>query len=186
MSIPYRYEPLRYDLSIRILYLHPEKSPDSPINLDLRETSIHEARTNFDALSYVWGESKKRIEVLCCGKYINVGPNCEAALRRLRSKTRVKALFVDAICIDQNNEDEKPGQIELMGDVYKAAKRVLIWLGDGSAKIDLAFKDIRRLYRFRRLFETKNRRLLELRFSKFLRELIWVRSIVHDRMLISL
>ena len=41
-------------------------------------------------------------------------------------------LFVDAICIDQNSDDEKIHQVQLMGDVYRFALQVILWLGAGD------------------------------------------------------
>jgi hypothetical protein len=180
MSSPYHYQPLCHDHSFRILFLHPAKLPNAPLSLELCETPLTKAGGKFDALSYVWGPPGN-IEVLCSGMVITIGPNCEAALRRLRSRTRKCALFVDAICIDQSNDQEKEEQIKLMGKIYLSAKRVLIWLGRGSDKTDLAFKEIRLLYRFRRLLETKDHRpITSPRVDEF-RHWVWLRTLVHDR-----
>jgi len=44
-------------------------------------------------------------------------------------------IWIDAICIDQDNEDEKSTQILLMGDIYSGASRVIIWLGEETGDI---------------------------------------------------
>jgi hypothetical protein len=50
------------------------------------------------------------------------------------------AIWIDAICIDQGDEDEKMQQIPLMGDVYSKAATVYVWLGEGDAASDRAMK----------------------------------------------
>ncbi|KAH7091425.1 heterokaryon incompatibility protein-domain-containing protein [Paraphoma chrysanthemicola] len=67
------------------------------------------------------------------GKRLYVRPNLDKALRYLRSKTRVVALWVDAVCINQSDEKiEKPAQIRKMKHIYNKASNVCIWLGDGK------------------------------------------------------
>lgn len=138
------------DRSLRILTLYPAGHSDVLV-IDLREISLDKSHRQFDALSYVWGPRIPDIdsEVLCRGTKIAIGPNCDAALRRLRSVHQTRKLFVDAICLDQQNGDEKEKQVKLMGEFYILARRVLIWLGEGSLQTTRAFKYFRRLYEFR-------------------------------------
>jgi hypothetical protein len=168
MSDLYQYKPLLHDRSLRILVLHPARITDAPLMIDLQETPLDKAHHKFDALSYVWGLRSNDIDsaAFCCGKTIPIGPNCDAALRRLRSTRRIRRLFVDAICMDQSNDEEKEGQIKLMGEFYISARRVLIWLGKGSEQTDRAFKHFRRLYRFRHLVNDK-------KISETLRKRVW-------------
>jgi len=55
-------------------------------------------------------------------------------LQYLRQPSRTRKIWVDAICIDQSSTTERNHQVALMGEVYKLAKRVLIWLGEGDAE----------------------------------------------------
>ncbi|KAH7230690.1 heterokaryon incompatibility protein-domain-containing protein [Fusarium solani] len=62
----------------------------------------------------------------------------------LRNSPKFTALsYVDAVCINQDNTDEKAHQIPLMGEIYTWAEVVYIWLGDGSRAADKAMKYIR-------------------------------------------
>lgn len=176
----YQYTPLQEESSFRILYLDRANDHNAPLSLTLRETLLEKARGKFDALSYFWGP-RGDIKIKCSGQQISIGPNCEAALRRLRSRIRKVALFVDAICIDQKNDVEKDEQIKLMGHVYHCAKRVLIWLGPGSPRTDLAFKEIRFLYRFRCFLETRDHRPITSDRIERLRTWVWQRTAAHDR-----
>lgn len=70
------------------------------------------------------------------GKQHEVTENLYSALRRLRQIDRKHFLWVDAICINQEDLRERSEQIKLMGDIYRNAKEVLIWLGDESGDTD--------------------------------------------------
>lgn len=82
-------------------------------------------------MSYTWGESKHDEYVEVQDQIqIRITDNLARALRRLRHRTQPRDLWIDAICIDQKNIKERSGQVEYMGEIYKRASRVIIWLGD--------------------------------------------------------
>ncbi|KAI0840594.1 heterokaryon incompatibility protein-domain-containing protein [Hypoxylon sp. FL0890] len=58
-----------------------------------------------------------------------VKPNLFLALRHLRSSTRPLALWVDAICINQNDVEERNIHVTLMSFIYKRAAMVVAWVG---------------------------------------------------------
>jgi hypothetical protein len=76
---------------------------------------------------------------------MGVSRNLELALENLRSVSEQRSLWIDAICIDQGNLQERNRQVALMRDIYRAAKRVLIWLGESKDDSDLAFDMIDKL-----------------------------------------
>jgi hypothetical protein len=59
-----------------------------------------------------------------------VGKNCHSALRRLRLPNKDRTVWIDAICIDQENLTERSSQVRLMNEVYSRAARVMVILGD--------------------------------------------------------
>jgi len=67
--------------------------------------------------------------VLIDGKEFGVTENLYAALQQIRCRHHDVLLWVDAICINQGDNNEKGGQVKQMGDIYEAAEEVLIWLG---------------------------------------------------------
>ena len=55
-------------------------------------------------------------------------------------------LWLDAICINQNDTDERSEQVKLMGEVYRNSIRTLIWLGDADEVTEPAFRLMRLVY----------------------------------------
>ncbi|KAK0716075.1 heterokaryon incompatibility, partial [Lasiosphaeris hirsuta] len=87
----------------------------------------------FTALSYAWDSEKGTEQIVCDGALITVTKNCVAALRNIRLNTdKEQRVWVDAICINQaaTATAEKNQQIGIMGDIYKKADSVRVWLGE--------------------------------------------------------
>jgi len=100
----------------------------------LLETSLHNPLP-YVALSYRWGEDKPDIPIAIAGGSVNVTSNGHAALLELSKDGQYSYIWIDAICIDQSNNEEKGVQVAMMSEVYSKAERVVVWLGkayDGS------------------------------------------------------
>lgn len=146
-------DPCTRDIKTRLIYLHPGGFDDD-IYCTIYHANILEKlpQTEYTALSYVWGDAKhtKPIQLgyhqiptsgtadtwpsasapgACCYKLFQVTKNLEKALRHLRDRASERILWVDAICINQSDEEEKLSQVQSMGDVYRNAVEVRIWLG---------------------------------------------------------
>lgn len=67
---------------------------------------------------------------------MRITASLDKLLRRVRLTEEPRRLWADQICINQDSHRGKEHQVGLMGDIYRKAKRVLIWLGgdmsDGS------------------------------------------------------
>lgn len=88
---------------------------------------------NYEALSYVWGRSTEGRTINLDGqKVVPVTDNLHAALRRLRRLDKPRTLWVDSLCINQDNLAERNRQVQMMGRIYKSAGSVVIWLGDAD------------------------------------------------------
>ena len=142
---PYKYRNLPSDKHIRVLRLEPSSEHDDPIRCRLEEMVLddddHELAA-FDALSYSWDSPELSRPIECDGQRFFVTRSCESAMRHLRHQDIECTLWIDVICIDQSNDDEKSVQVGLMGDVYRLATNVFIWLGededpDGGGLADL-------------------------------------------------
>jgi hypothetical protein len=99
----------------------------------------------YEALSYTWGDPKVTISVEINGVEFPVTTNLFSALKRLRKPARERVLWVDAVCIDQSNLDERAKQVRRMRSIYQRAKRVLVWLGDSGDHGDRAITLLEKL-----------------------------------------
>ncbi|CAF9918515.1 hypothetical protein IMSHALPRED_004328 [Imshaugia aleurites] len=103
----------------------------------------------YEALSYHWGNEKaeSKIKIYTAGfpGSFKVRPNLHAALKQLRFRDRPRRLWIDAICINQDDNDEKNAQVSLMADVYSKATSVCVWLGEASPDSTLALNFISRI-----------------------------------------
>ncbi|PMD45966.1 HET-domain-containing protein, partial [Hyaloscypha variabilis F] len=109
--------------------------PNKPISCVLEKVSLKDP-PKYLALSYRWGGTGRQI--LVNGKPFTVTDNLEIALQHLRKDWEPLTLWVDAICINQQDTEEKTQQVQQMTDIYRRAKQVLIWLGpaaDGSDQV---------------------------------------------------
>jgi len=121
----------RLDLNenqIRILRLFPGQLHD-PIRCELYVVYLSD-RPYYEALSYAWGRPEDRRPVVINGLDVQVTVNLEAALRRLRRASEDRHLWVDALCINQSDADEKSHQVNLMKEIYTNTVHCLLWLGD--------------------------------------------------------
>ena len=127
--------------SIRLLVLSRGQGSD-PLHGSLE---IHKLKyfPEYEALSYTWADatgSTDRVRKLYLNREWRIFPitvNCEAALRALRLPTKDRRIWVDAICIDQESNHERTQQVQLMPVIYATAQRVLIYLGDKKAELDI-------------------------------------------------
>lgn len=107
----------------------------------------------YEAVSYCWGDKNDTAQILCDGGTLAVPSNLNDFLLRTRAEGQDRTLWVDSICIDQeNNKPEKASQMAAMRHIYRKAKRTLIWLGkeydqstiglEFAGKLCTAFKNI--------------------------------------------
>jgi hypothetical protein len=149
----FKHNPLAPGTNIRILALEPSHDFNSDIRCRLIQLALDEARGGYDALSYVWGSPICNLKIICNDRPFYVTTNCLLALRYLRKKAEVRFLWVDAICIDQSSNSERGHQVELMGEIYKFANNIIIWLGEQQPGTRRAFQRAHNFYRLIRVFK---------------------------------
>jgi len=124
----FKYKPLDTSVdSIRLLILHGAPSQDSALSCSLYHTNFAES-PHYDALSYEWGSPASTKPLQIEGARLLIGETLHEALVHLRVM-KFRALWIDAICINQDDLAEKQYQVGLMDFIYHRAKRVLVWLG---------------------------------------------------------
>lgn len=126
MSLPYK--PINKDSrDIRLLTLRRGEWQDD-IDCGLHVVSLDE-NPKYEALSYTWGSGSSTKPIFVNSNEVRVTVNLEAALRHIRSANRSHTLWIDALCINQDDVAEKTHQVALMGEMYKGCTSCYAWLG---------------------------------------------------------
>jgi hypothetical protein len=126
--------------AIRLLVLRQFYASGHRLEGDIIDVSLEEAEGHYVALSYCWGsESKPESLHLPSGEVMKLTANCAAGLWALRDDL-LQLCWVDAICIDQSSEEERSQQVKIMGDIYKYAGRVCVWLGESEERTWMSFR----------------------------------------------
>ncbi|KAM0327225.1 hypothetical protein ACHAQA_006360 [Verticillium albo-atrum] len=114
------------DQSFRLLKVMPGEWGDDLV------TTLYMAdhRHRFTALSYTWGTSRRSQKITVNDEIQYITFNLDRALRTLRSETESLILWIDSLCIDQSNVEEKTQQVALMHDLFLWAEDVHAYLGD--------------------------------------------------------
>ncbi|KAK2760033.1 hypothetical protein FQN54_002769 [Arachnomyces sp. PD_36] len=150
------YKPLEHGHT-RILVLHPGSGAE-PLVCQLEDMRIPTAtqknpkssetpERNFEALSYAWGSSTRTHVITCNGAPFPITTNLFYALAHLRYPDRMRKLWVDAICINQNDVMERSEQVRHMLKIYQEALHVIVWLGLPEKDGDLALRGMNYLYK---------------------------------------
>lgn len=137
--------------------------------LDYRLSSeVNTERPEYEALSYVWGLDADQL-LASVGDHGHVVPmtkNLYAALQRLRNGSLARYLWVDSVCINQDDDEERSRQVANMAKIYHYAKCVVVWLEEvpvGNSHLvttdsSAALKELRRAVGRRHLATTKGNR----------------------------
>jgi hypothetical protein len=105
---------------------------------------------DFEALSYTWGDRGDARSIYTNGIRRDVPRNLEEALRALRDlkETRLGMCYwVDSLCIDQDNVEERNEQVKRMKEIYRRARAVIVWLGQEERTDRNAVQTMRHLCR---------------------------------------
>lgn len=122
----------------RLLFLSPSTDYNTPIHAEL---VVHQdgRSPQYESTSYTWagenGDSSK-CRPLYIGRYWDIAlqtRNCWSMLQSLRLPIGTRAVWVDAICINQNDIEERDSQVMKMSQRYKSCHRVVVYLGPDMA-----------------------------------------------------
>ncbi|RYP17233.1 hypothetical protein DL765_004618 [Monosporascus sp. GIB2] len=130
----YRYAPLGGEPdcdAFRILTVLPGVG-DQPLECTLEHVSLDDS-PSYEALSYVRDRMEETEDIICSGKPLAVATHLYSALRHLRLPSQPRNLWVDAICVNQRDNEERGRQVRLMRKIYPKAKQLLIWLGEADS-----------------------------------------------------
>jgi hypothetical protein len=108
--------------------------------------SLDDATLSFNALSYVWGDPNATIPILVNQSVVIVPQSLAISLHSLRQISKSHTIlgqgplmiWADAVCLNQQDLQERSQQVQMMGEIYSKARKVLIWLGEGTEYTDYA------------------------------------------------
>jgi hypothetical protein len=151
----YIYDPISASSQIRLIRYSDEQHPELGVDFSIHAYSLDDASCpSYIAFSYVWG-SEKHSEISISGRSLLVTNNLYEALKAFcpgndpipRGLTGFNQsyLWIDAICIDQTNLEERGKQVLRMGDIYSKAALTMAWLGGTYDDSNIAFDIIEKL-----------------------------------------
>ena len=165
---PYRYSGLTSSNSIRLIELKTDvTSPWSNITLSMKTIDNIQQAPDYDALSYTWGyaltpysrkdgsewgmDAVRRYPIIIDGQVLDITTNLLDALHALANTDvqifarKSKYIWIDSICINQEDLLERAAQVSIMGSIYETAQTVIVWLGNEDEFTDDALANIRAL-----------------------------------------
>lgn len=147
------YQPLGRK-EIRLLTFEKDSNPPA---FSLRPRRLRRASGRYICLSYCWGVAVSPHPVLCNGEELQVHANLYDALIQLARRDDAQDYWIDAICINQTDLDEKSFQIQMMGQIFERAASVNVWLGTFSAKEEEDIMQLPNLEPLRQLLKRKTK-----------------------------
>lgn len=120
---------------IRLLEVLPALN-DGRIECELSSGYLKTA--NYVVLSYRWGTLAAEHEIVINGHSFFVRRNLWDFLNVIREQPGM-FFWIDALCINQNDLEERNQQVRVMGQIFQSASMVLSWLGAANAQVELAF-----------------------------------------------
>jgi hypothetical protein len=126
----YGYQKITSPRTIRLLKIQPRLFglSISLVNYQLDT----DTPASFEAVSYRWGSGERTRIVEIDGKVLPIPASAYDILWGRASLWRTRLMWIDAICINQDDKDDKNQQVGLMRDIYDRATRAFIWLGDAT------------------------------------------------------
>jgi hypothetical protein len=124
----YQYSPLSQSSDeIRLLQLPPGSFYED-VRCKLEHVELVDS-LQFTALSYTWGDPTIRKKILIDSHVHDVTINLYDALQHMRDPNESRTFWIDALCINQEDLDERSKQVLRMRDIYSMATKVEVWLG---------------------------------------------------------
>ncbi|KAF2466562.1 HET-domain-containing protein [Lindgomyces ingoldianus] len=135
----YQYRPLKSYTTIRVLVLQPAKDLYGLLKAQLVHVQGehlllgHGSPDYYEVVPYCWGEPKlSHVLLVNEDSTLGITSNADTLLRHLRSSSKPRYLWIDAICLNKEDRNEKQIQVQLMGRIYAQAAKARIWVGTAT------------------------------------------------------
>lgn len=146
----YEHLPLEHEKSIRVLVLFPSQNRDDDVQFRLltkrlSHSDLKDIEPTYEALSYTWGDPTDTARIYSdqgANASLEVTRNCFNALKALRQSHERRYMWIDAICINQNDLEERSRQVRLMARIFANASRTIIYLGEHTPSSRVVFQEL--------------------------------------------
>lgn len=122
--------------SIRVIRIQKD-SRKKDIRCGLKHIMVE--NDQYVCLSYMWGSPEPTSTIYINDKPFQVRQNLYEFLVKARKFRKQEWLWIDAICIDQDNNNERGDQVRLMAQIYSRAKYVLVYPGRVSRAVNVVY-----------------------------------------------
>lgn len=159
---PFVHTPVTIPTNMRLIWLEPGER-DEPIALTMFESLLQEPASSphqseaedkatlryveYFALAYTWGDATRRLPITVNGRAFEITYNLHEFLMQFRERDEPDAwrgpFWIDALCINQEDNEEKSVQVNIMGDIYMHTVCCIAWLSEEEEESHLAFRLIR-------------------------------------------
>lgn len=148
----FKYKPLESQLdTIRLVSVDSDSSV-GPLRCYLVHYSLSELQkstgaSHYRAISYEWSSAEDQRQIILNNQTFTVRRNLFeflTACRTIHAGRPAPWLWIDAICLNQDDEAEKPDQVRRMGEIFRSADEVIAWLGYGSDTVENALNKVAR------------------------------------------
>ncbi|KAG8160327.1 hypothetical protein KVR01_009863 [Diaporthe batatas] len=157
MASPPLYTPLDpSSRQIRLLQVDCSEIDDesTPVSCRMVTASLDDASLEYIALSYVWGVNMSQTPLLINGTKFKATGNLFDFLARYRKISCVIpkwelanfSIWIDAVCINQDDFPERNSQVQIMGSIYRSATRTISWLGPDDDQSESALTTLKDIY----------------------------------------
>ncbi|KAI1750500.1 HET-domain-containing protein [Xylaria castorea] len=116
---------------VRLLQIAPGRVGET-IRCSYHVASVDE-NFPYHTLSYVWGEMDGNKTIIVEGTKADLTDNLFDALTCIRHETEPRHLWVDALCINQQDGEEKTAQVNMMHRIYANCVQCNMWMGNIDA-----------------------------------------------------
>ncbi|RGP78787.1 hypothetical protein FLONG3_2985 [Fusarium longipes] len=141
-----------FRLAVISLDTHPHTKATVPSVTLTTYRFSNSSEITYNALSYTWGsahpsnaEAESDTSILLNGKTVEVQPNLYGALVELQAACSDTPIWIDALCINQADPNERSSQVSVMNQIYGKANRVIVWLGKPFPELEAGIKAAERI-----------------------------------------
>lgn len=141
----FSYQPLSQNIDCtRLIQIKDSVKNGDPIVCEMTE-ALFQDKPKYEALSYMWGDSPTRNSIIINGNEFKVKQNLYDALQYLRKRKAGTLYWIDALCINQDDAEERNRQVRIMHHIYTRATTVVVWLGKAYEKYEESLPDLEKL-----------------------------------------